>query len=180
MMTGTGVLSWMLSLRQRAQIAAVYGSGGCVTKCSDGLTRRKVGMERELGMWKRGWVKATMCYGQESEVGESWSRAVWVELSEEGSLEGERTRLGLASITPACPWSFHTAQNKRDLSPLDRRAAPVTAKGAIAFIEYSYCSHEAGCSLGLVCQAYIPRLCTEYKYMLHTLWCWLPHRTRLG
>ena len=83
-------------------------------------------------MWERGWVKAAMCCGQESKVGESWSRAVWVELSEEGSLEGERTRLGLASITPACPWSFHTAQNKRDLLPHDRRAAPVTAKGAIA------------------------------------------------
>lgn len=64
-------------------------------------------------------------------------------------MEGERTRLVLASITPARPWSFHTAQNKRDLLPLDRRAAPVTAKGprgdwpASVCVQALHCTHAA-------------------------------------
>jgi hypothetical protein len=55
-----------------------------------------------------------------------------VELSEEGSLEGERTRLGLASITPACPWSFHTAQNKRDLRLLTGEQRPSPPEGPLS------------------------------------------------
>lgn len=109
---------------------------GAVTKCGDGLTKRKVDGEG-AGVQKRGLLEAAMECGQTRKRGASVVVKGGLGLSyQRRGLGGERTRLVLASITPAYPWSFHTAQNRRDLCVLtgEQQPSPLSRPVSSSFL----------------------------------------------